>query len=80
MRAAGLLALMGLFDIAGTTASGWLTDRLPSHLLLFTYYILRGASLLYLPYTLDTVRIACIGSLYSTDWIGWRRCRLASGS
>ena len=28
VRAAGLLAMMGLFDILGTTASGWLTDRL----------------------------------------------------
>ncbi len=25
--AAGLLAMMGIFDIAGTTGSGWLSDR-----------------------------------------------------
>ncbi|WP_199736429.1 MFS transporter [Micromonospora sp. HM5-17] len=47
--AAGLLALIGIFDIAGTVASGWLTDRLDSRLLLGTYYALRGASLLVLP-------------------------------
>ena len=29
---ASLLALMGLFDVIGTTCSGWLTDRLdPRH-------------------------------------------------
>jgi predicted MFS family arabinose efflux permease len=52
VRAAGLLAVMGLFDIVGTTASGWLTDRFSSRYLLFIYYFLRGLSLLCLPYTL----------------------------
>jgi MFS family permease len=47
--AAGLLALVGLFDIAGTIASGWLTDRVDSRLLLGGYYFLRGLSLLVLP-------------------------------
>jgi sugar phosphate permease len=47
--AAGLLALVGLFDIAGTVASGWLTDRVDSRLLLGAYYFLRGLSLLVLP-------------------------------
>ena len=47
--AAGLLALVGLFDIVGTIASGWLTDRMDSRLLLGAYYALRGASLLVLP-------------------------------
>jgi predicted MFS family arabinose efflux permease len=44
--AASLLALVGLFDIAGTIASGWLTDRVDSRLLLAGYYALRGLSLL----------------------------------
>src|SRR5690349_1163499 len=47
--AASLLALIGLFDIAGTIASGWLTDRVDSRLLLGGYYALRGLSLLVLP-------------------------------
>jgi MFS family permease len=47
--AASLLALVGLFDIAGTIASGWLTDRVDSRLLLGAYYGLRGLSLLVLP-------------------------------
>jgi MFS family permease len=47
--AASLLALVGLFDIVGTIASGWLTDRVDSRLLLGGYYALRGLSLLVLP-------------------------------
>jgi MFS family permease len=47
--AAALLAMVGLFDIAGTVASGWLTDRVDSRLLLGAYYFLRGLSLLVLP-------------------------------
>jgi predicted MFS family arabinose efflux permease len=39
--AAGLLALVGLFDIAGTIASGWLTDRFDPRVLLLVYYVLR---------------------------------------
>jgi sugar phosphate permease len=34
VRAAGLLAAMGVFDLIGTTVSGWLTDRLDSRTLL----------------------------------------------
>nr|WP_212761582.1 MFS transporter [Nocardia uniformis] len=47
--AAGLLALVGIFDVAGTIASGWLTDRVDSRYLLVGYYSLRGLSLLFLP-------------------------------
>jgi MFS family permease len=47
--AAGLLAVVGLFDIAGTICSGWLTDRVDPRLLLLAYYLLRGLSLFLLP-------------------------------
>jgi predicted MFS family arabinose efflux permease len=47
--AAGLLALVGVFDVVGTIFSGWLTDRLDSRILLTAYYGLRGLSLLILP-------------------------------
>jgi sugar phosphate permease len=43
---ASLLALIGVFDIVGTIASGWLTDRVDSRYLLFGYYFFRGLSLL----------------------------------
>lgn len=48
--AAGLLAVVGVFDVAGTIASGWLTDRVDSRLLLWAYYGLRGLSLIGLPW------------------------------
>ncbi|MBW6432369.1 MFS transporter [Actinoplanes hulinensis] len=47
--AATLLALVGVFDVVGTIASGWLTDRVDSRILLGAYYALRGLSLLVLP-------------------------------
>ncbi len=47
--AANLLALIGIFDIIGTVASGWLTDRVDSRYLLAAYYGLRGLSLLAVP-------------------------------
>ena len=47
--AAGLLAVVGVFDIVGTLASGYLTDRFNPRVLLAVYYSLRGAGLVMLP-------------------------------
>lgn len=47
--AAGLLATIGILDVAGTIFSGWLTDRVDPRLLLVVYYLGRGVSLLLLP-------------------------------
>ena len=71
MRSAQLLAMMGIFDIIGTTASGWLTDRYSSRHLLFGYYTLRGLSLLYLPATLDSgaAGLGWFAVFYGLDWI-----------
>jgi sugar phosphate permease len=72
VRSAQLLAAMGIFDIIGTTASGWLTDRYSSRHLLFGYYTLRGLSLLYLPLTLQNGATAGLGwfaVFYGLDWI-----------
>jgi len=54
VTAASLLAAMGVFDLVGTTVSGWLSDRWDSRYLLAWYYGLRGLSLLFLPYALGT--------------------------
>jgi predicted MFS family arabinose efflux permease len=70
--AAGLLAVVGLFDIAGTIFSGWLTDRLDPRLLLVAYYLLRGLSLFLLPSlfapTVHATMIAFI-VFYGLDWV-----------
>ncbi|MGI5288205.1 MFS transporter [Nonomuraea polychroma] len=47
--AASLLAVIGIFDIVGTVASGWLSDRVDPKVLLGVYYGLRGLSLMVLP-------------------------------
>ncbi|WP_431902109.1 MFS transporter [Nonomuraea sp. bgisy101] len=47
--AAGLLALVGVFDVVGTVASGWLSDKVDPKVLLGVYYALRGLSLMVLP-------------------------------
>ena len=76
VRSAQLLALMGIFDILGTTASGWLTDRYSARHLLFGYYTLRGLSLLFLPATLLTRRRRPRpASRCSTASTGSPRCR-----
>jgi predicted MFS family arabinose efflux permease len=70
VQAASLLALMGFFDLFGTTLSGWLTDRLDPRKLLFFYYGLRGMSLLYLPYSdFSLVSLSVFAVFYGLDWI-----------
>jgi len=71
VRAAGLLALMGIFDLVGTTGSGWLSDRFDNRMLLFTYYGLRGLSLLYLPYGFGSEGhgLGLFAVFYGLDWI-----------
>ncbi|OKJ94401.1 MFS transporter [Amycolatopsis sp. CB00013] len=70
--AAGLLALVGIFDVAGTIASGWLTDRVDPRILLGVYYALRGVSLALLPQLLSgTVEPSMWAFIvfYGLDWV-----------
>jgi predicted MFS family arabinose efflux permease len=70
--AAGLLTVVGLFDIVGTIASGWLTDRIDPRLLLLAYYGFRGVGLVLLPWLLaDTVHPSMIVFIvvYGLDWV-----------
>jgi predicted MFS family arabinose efflux permease len=62
---------MGLFDLVGTTASGWLSDRYNCRYLLFGYYGLRGLSLLFLPQALlgSTTMLGVFAVFYGLDWI-----------
>ena len=69
--AAGLLALVGVFDVIGTIGSGWLTDRVDPRRLLFAYYALRGLSLMVLDPALDA-RNAGLWTFmvfYGLDWV-----------
>jgi sugar phosphate permease len=70
VRAASLLAMMGIFDLIGTTLSGWLSDRYDSRWLLFWYYGLRGLSLVFLPYSDFTLYgLTLFAVFYGLDWI-----------
>lgn len=72
VAAASLLAVMGIFDIIGTTCSGWLSDRFDNRKLLFIYYSLRGLSLVYLPYGFDHYHsggLTLFAMFYGLDWI-----------
>ncbi|MEU6079207.1 MFS transporter [Streptomyces sp. NPDC047108] len=70
--AAGLLAVIGVFDLVGTVASGWFTDRYDSRRLLAVYYGLRGVSLMFLPMLLaDSVHPPMLFFIvfYGLDWV-----------
>ncbi|MGH7498731.1 MAG: MFS transporter [Gemmatimonadales bacterium] len=71
VRAASLLALMGVFDLVGTTGSGWLSDRWSSQRLLAWYYGLRGLSLMYLPHALAGQHsgLWVFAVWYGLDWV-----------
>ncbi|MCW2975935.1 MAG: sugar phosphate permease [Actinomycetia bacterium] len=67
---ASLLALMGLFDVVGTTCSGWLTDRLDPRHLLAWYYALRGLAVIALPYAFGTgYALVAFAVFYGLDWV-----------
>lgn len=70
--AAGLLAVVGVFDVLGTVASGWLTDRFDPRILLGVYYSFRGVSLMLLPVLLsDRVHLSMVVFIviYGLDWV-----------
>jgi predicted MFS family arabinose efflux permease len=70
--AAGLLAVVGLFDIVGTIASGWFTDRVDPRVLLLVYYVFRGVGLLVLPWLLAATvhpSIVLFIVVYGLDWV-----------
>ncbi|MDT0468213.1 MFS transporter [Streptomyces gibsoniae] len=70
--AASLLAVIGVFDVVGTIASGWFTDRFEPRRLLAVYYALRGLSLLFLPILLaPAVHPPMIFFIvfYGLDWV-----------
>jgi sugar phosphate permease len=86
--AAGLLALVGVFDVIGTIFSGWLTDRMDPRRLLFFYYGLRGLSLFLLPSILfSTMQPSTLVFVifYGLDWVATvpptlMLCRIVMGT
>ena len=70
--AANLLALIGVFDILGTVASGWLTDKVDPRKLLCGYYFFRGLSLLFVSSLLGPdvhPSLFVFVVFYGLDWV-----------
>lgn len=70
--AAGLLATIGIFDVMGTIASGWFTDRVDPRILLGVYYTGRAASLMLLPSLLSATAGPSTWVFiifYGLDWV-----------
>jgi len=70
ITAAGMLSTAGVFNVLGTTASGWLSDKFDNRWLLFWYYCLRGLSLMLLPIGLESgnLNLVLFIIFYGLDW------------
>ena len=70
VRGASLLAVIGVFDVIGTTCSGWLTDRIDPRYLLAWYYGFRGAAVIALPFVFgSTYALFAFALFYGLDWV-----------
>lgn len=69
--AAWSLALVGLFNIFGTLACGWLGDRLPKKNVLTAFYLLRSAvMIMFLTVPLTSGSALLFGALIGLLWLG----------
>ena len=67
--AAGALALIGAFNVVGTIASGYLTDRFNPRRLLAIYYAGRAASLVLLPSVSSEFGLIVFAIIFGLDYI-----------
>lgn len=69
VTAAGALGVIGMMNVVGTVASGWLTDRYDNRLLLAAYYGFRALSLLVLPWITDVPALLVFAVVFGLDYI-----------
>jgi predicted MFS family arabinose efflux permease len=70
VNGASILAVIGMFSLIGSTASGWLCDRYSPRVLLFWYYGLRGLSLVIVPFSgFDALSLSIFSVFYGLDWV-----------
>jgi sugar phosphate permease len=67
--AGSAIAIMGVFNILGTLASGWLSDRYDNRILLACYYGFRALSLVFLPLVANYSSLLIFAVVYGLDWI-----------
>jgi predicted MFS family arabinose efflux permease len=64
------MAGMGVFNVIGALASGWLTDRVDSRWLLVAYFVSRAVALAWLPFSFDTpAGFATVIIINGLDWV-----------
>jgi sugar phosphate permease len=68
VAAATAYGIMGLASFVGTTAAGWLIDRVDARKVLSAAYFLRGISLFILPFVTDSLGLFVFAVLYGLDW------------
>ena len=68
IAAAGVLGLMGALNMVGTIFSGWMIDKVQPHKWLALVYVLRGCSLLLLPFVRDYFGLVVFAIIYGLDW------------
>ena len=70
MHGASILAVIGVFSLIGSTASGYMCDRYSPRILLFWYYGLRGLSLVLIPFSsFDSISLTVFSVFYGLDWV-----------
>ncbi len=69
VTAASAVGLMGLMNVVGTLASGWLTDRYDNRRLLATYYAFRAVAIFFLPFVVEEPQLYGFAVVYGLDWI-----------
>ena len=69
MTMAASLGLMGAADVVGTILSGWLCDRFGTRWPLAIYYLIRGISLILLPYVESTGQLMMFSIIYGLNWL-----------
>jgi predicted MFS family arabinose efflux permease len=69
VAAASALGLMGMMNVVGTLASGWLTDRYDNRKLLAAYYGFRAIAIAALPFIVEFRGLLIFAVLYGLDWI-----------
>jgi sugar phosphate permease len=67
--AASALGVIGMMNVVGTTASGWLSDRVDPRKLLAAYYGFRALSLAALPLILDLPSLMLFAVVFGFDYI-----------
>jgi sugar phosphate permease len=66
---ASAVAVMGVMNILGALASGWLTERYDNRRLLMLYYGFRAVSLVALPFILEMQGMFLFAIVYGWDWV-----------